>query len=28
VPRGIEFPFDAACIDEDAARRVAWLAAA
>ncbi|WP_027803404.1 TIM barrel protein [Paraburkholderia dilworthii] len=28
VPRGIEFPLDAACIDEDAARRVAWLAAA
>lgn len=28
VPRGIEFPLDAACIDEDATRRVAWLAAA
>ncbi|WP_025598667.1 sugar phosphate isomerase/epimerase family protein [Burkholderia sp. WSM2230] len=28
VPRGIEFPFDAACIHGDATRRVAWLAAA
>ncbi|MEC5405489.1 TIM barrel protein [Paraburkholderia sp. MPAMCS5] len=28
VPRGIEFPLDAANIDADAARRVAWLAAA
>ncbi|WP_027213757.1 sugar phosphate isomerase/epimerase family protein [Burkholderia sp. WSM2232] len=28
VPRGIEFPLDATCIDEDATRRVAWLAAA
>ncbi|MCG5073667.1 TIM barrel protein [Paraburkholderia tagetis] len=28
VPRGIEFPFDAACVNEDAARYVAWLGAA
>lgn len=28
VPRGIEFPFDPACIADDAARYVAWLAAA
>ncbi|MFL6685182.1 sugar phosphate isomerase/epimerase family protein [Paraburkholderia graminis] len=28
VPRGIEFPLDPACIDDDATRRVAWLAAA
>ncbi|CAB3699952.1 TIM barrel protein [Paraburkholderia rhynchosiae] len=28
VPRGIEFPLDTARIDEDAAHRVAWLAAA
>ncbi|WP_028216295.1 TIM barrel protein [Paraburkholderia oxyphila] len=25
VPRGIEFPFDEACVTEDAARYVAWL---
>lgn len=25
VPRGIEFPFDATCVSEDAARYVAWL---
>lgn len=28
VPRGIEFPFDAADLEGDACRRVAWLAAA
>ncbi|MDR3097569.1 MAG: sugar phosphate isomerase/epimerase [Paraburkholderia sp.] len=28
VPRGIEFPFDTACVNEDAARYVAWLEAA
>ncbi|AFT85589.1 sugar phosphate isomerase/epimerase family protein [Paraburkholderia phenoliruptrix] len=28
VPRGIEFPLDAAAIHDDATRRVAWLAAA
>lgn len=28
VPRGIEFPFDAAAPESDAAARVAWLAAA
>jgi sugar phosphate isomerase/epimerase len=28
VPRGIEFPFDPACVADDAARYVAWLAAA
>jgi sugar phosphate isomerase/epimerase len=28
VPRGIEFPFDAARVNEDAARYVAWLGAA
>ncbi|WP_321816482.1 MULTISPECIES: sugar phosphate isomerase/epimerase family protein [unclassified Paraburkholderia] len=28
VPRGIEFPFDEARIDEDASRYVAWLATA
>lgn len=28
VPRGIEFPFDAARLEADAARYVAWLAAA
>jgi sugar phosphate isomerase/epimerase len=28
VPRGIEFPFDPAALEADAAARVAWLATA